>query len=1090
MDSGKLDAMKCPSCASEVPDDRPECPSCGTPVSGQRDERVEELLGRYVEQRVVDGSTADAKELCRDCPELLETLQAHIRDYEELHQMLAPPGHLKPGGTLLHYRIVEKIGAGGMGEVYLAEDTKLERRVALKVLSPKTAGDPQRLRRFLREARLEAGLNHSNIVTVHSIEEAEGLAFLTMEVVKGKTLKELIPAEGLEPQRVLEIATQLADALVAAHDRGIMHRDLKPANVMVTEDGQAAPGRVKVLDFGLAKLRQPPGGGAEADSTHTLTTGGKILGTLPYMSPEQVQGSDVDLRTDIFSFGVVLYEMATGRRPFRGESMADLISTILRDTPAPVTEVNPRLPYPLGGIVQRCLEKDPEKRYASSREMRDELAELRSEIASQSGSRTAVSAVFAHPRRRARYAAGGLLAVLLLAAAYAGIVKRSERAAREPPDGEELTKPSVAVLYFENLSSDPELEWLHTGITDMLVTDLSQSPELEVLSTSRLHQILKDLDILGEPRLSFDLVQGVAERAAVEVVVRGSYARIGNVFRIDATLEGTAEGAILKSKRVEGRGEESLFAMVDELSAAIRNNFEVTPRPEVPATIEAVTTSSLQAWRLYSEALVLFEESKPGEAIARLEKAVDLDPTFALAFVSLGVIHKNLAHTAQAREYTQRAVELAERLPLNQRLTIEATHYSTRWATLGRAVEAFQEVLRFHPDRMVPRNNLAKRYSELERYEEAIREFRTLIDSGSSYWGDYTGIANAYAGLGRFETGYQILSEFTKRHPDNWMLQFFLGWQLTEWGKLDEALAQFERAATLRPDHYYFPYGRWRTQVLREDWRQAELEAAKILAFDDSFAYWRGAVSQARNLTYRGRTKEALLRFDVATRADSDFRALAHCWKAELLLQRGEAALGLAEAELAQELARDDWPELKGLFLAALARQRLGQPSQARRAEEELRQRAAEHPNVVEERQLHHLAGLLALAEGDAEGAVIALKRAESLLPPQGVEVHWHVFPDHVPIWYALGSAELAAGRLDEALGWLRNAVTSGAEHLESPVPYVRSFYFLGRIHQQRGEAAEARRYFERFLELWQDGDLDRERLQEARAYVWPTGKT
>ncbi|MCP4656703.1 MAG: protein kinase [bacterium] len=1095
--------MNCHFCTSEVPDGTSSCSACGAPLPGaasgtsgrsepatdgespptvsktlQDAERIAELLGRYVEQHVVGGAVPDPEELCRESPELVEPLKECVREYERLNRLLAPPEGLPAGRVLLHYRIVEKLGEGGMGQVYLAEDTKLGRRVALKLLPPEMAADPERFRRFQREARLAADLNHPNVVTIFSVEETEGLPFITMERVEGKTLAELVTSDGWGCGQILEIAEQLVDALVAAHEHGIIHRDLKPANVMVSTDG-----RLKVLDFGLAKHRAPPASGEETGSTRTLTVEGHLLGTLPYMSPEQLQGQPVDPRADIFSFGVILYEMATGRRPFRGNSAAELISTILRDTPTPVTEINPRLPGHLDRIVGRCLEKDPEKRYPSATQLRHDLKELRRELA---GERVGTRRI----GPGARYAMGALVAALLLAGVYAGIRQLTGGSAREPPPAAVPAKPSVAVLYFHNLSDDSELDWLRRGITDMLVTDLSQSPEIEVLSTGRLHQILKNLDALEQPTLSFDLIQGVADEAAVEAVIRGSYARVGGVLRLTFTLEEAANGTILKSDHVEGRGEESLFALVDELSAAIRNHFEVPPNPEVPATIEAVTTSSPEAWRFFTEALALHLESKRREAVALLEKAVEIDPRFALALANLGRLHGSLGHTAQARETTRRAVEQAGRLPLDQRHEIEAAYYATRWATLGRAIEAYQEAFRLYPDRDHLRDNLAMLYTYLERYEEATREYRTLIDGGMEHPGTYSGLANAYAGLGRFETGYRILSEFAQRHPDDWYTHFQLGWLLTEGGKLDQALERFEHAAALRSaEPHQIHYGRWRTQVLREDWDQAELEATRILGSSDSFARWRGAVSQARIRSFRGRSEEALRRFDEAVGAHAeadDFTALTHCWKAELLLQRGEADRALAEAELAREQGREGWPELKGLFLAALAHQQLDRPSEASRMEEALRQRAAAYPNAVEERQFHHLAGLLALGRGDAEVAVRALRRAESLLPPEGVEVHWHVYPDHVRIWYALGEAEIAAGRPEEALRWFRQAVTSGAEHLESPVPYVRSFYFLGRLHQERGEAAEARRNFARFLELWQGGDLDRDRVGEALGALVP----
>ncbi len=1064
--------------------------------------RIEDLFGHYVEQHVVHGVALDPEELCRREPELLEPIRECIREYQQLGRALAPPGDLQPGRALLHYRIVDKIGEGGMGQVYVAEDLKLGRRIALKVLPPELAASPEGLERFRREARAVAALNHPNIVTLHSVEEAGGIQFLTMELVQGMTLKQRIPKRGLSLRELFALAIPVADALAAAHQRGIIHRDLKPANIMVDREagrasaGHASAGRVKILDFGLAKWTPAATeNDVTEERTATLTGEGRILGTLPYMSPEQLAGKPADARSDIYSLGVMLYEMATGVRPFRGGNPADLISSIMRDTPRPVVELNDRLPRHLGRIVRQCLEKDPEHRLQSVVDVRNVLEDLEKEVASGEVLPVNASHVVPPPRTVSR---SWWLAAALVTLVVAGVgtlqlrtlttaptTTVEERDDARPP----LPVASLAVLSFDNLSRDPELDWLRHGIPDMLVTGLSQSPELKILSPSRLYQILKDLDALEAKTPTFELIRAVAERGGVEMVARGSYARVGEVLRIDFKLEEAANGEILKTASVEERDLEKLFAMVDELSASIRNSFEVPLRPEVPSTVQAITTSSLEAWRYFSEALVLYRESKWSETITLLEKAVEIDPSFALALANLGRLYRDLGNVAQARVYAGQAFEQAQRLPSNQRDAIAGVYFSTRWATLGRAIEAFQEALRLDPDRMALRNNLANRYAELERYEEAIREYHARIAAGEAHAGTYADIANAYAGLGRFETGYQILSEYAESRPGNWWVEFRLGWFLTEWGKLDAALERFQRADALRSKMLWVDYGRWRTQVLREDWEQAELEAGKLLESSDPFARWRGGVSQARILTYRGRSQEAIRRLDEAARVYTDpdaFNALARCWKAELLLERGEVAAALEEAELAQAAGREDWPELKGLFLAALAYQRLGDEEEADRIEALLRQRLAANPNAVEKRQLLHLTGLLALARGDGEGAVASLEAAESLLPPKGVEFHWHVYPDHVAIWFSLGEAELAAGHPEEALRWFRRAIISGAEHLESPIPYVRSFYYLGRLHHQLGETSEAHRYFERFVELWRSGDLDRPRLEEALAYPPP----
>jgi serine/threonine protein kinase len=347
------------------------------------------------------------------------------------------------GRTLAHYRIIAAIGAGGMGEVYRATDTKLGRDVALKVLPAEMAASPERLERFRREARAVAALNHPHIVTIYSVEEEGGVHFLTMELVEGQSLDHLIAGGGLPRERFLEIAGALADALAAAHDKGIVHRDLKPANIMVGGEG-----RVKVLDFGLARMR-----GAEAEEstgsqlpTDLHTREGAVMGTAPYMSPEQVSGVPVDHRTDIFSLGVVLHEMATGTRPFGGPSAAALLSAILRDPPPAVAGVRPDLPRELDWLISRCLEKDRNLRTQSAREVRDSLAALRRQTSSDAAPRSSVS----------------------------GSADRADAGSSQ--------RRSIVVLPFANLSADADNEYFSDGLTEEIIADLSKVKALRVIS--------------------------------------------------------------------------------------------------------------------------------------------------------------------------------------------------------------------------------------------------------------------------------------------------------------------------------------------------------------------------------------------------------------------------------------------------------------------------------------------------------------------------------------------------------------------------------------------------------------------------------
>jgi non-specific serine/threonine protein kinase len=383
------------------------------------------------------------------------------------------------GETLSHYRILDKLGEGGMGAVYAAEDSTLGRKVALKVLPPEMADNPDRLRRFEREAKTVAALNHPNIVTIYSVEEAEGARFITMELVDGESLETKIPTGGLHLEEFFQVAIPLADALAAAHARGITHRDLKPANVMLTADG-----RVKVLDFGLAKLTSSEDSSDDAQTeirTMSLTQEGTVLGTVPYMSPEQVQGLGVDHRTDIFSVGIILYEMATGRRPFQGHTQADLISSILRDSPQSATEINAVLPNHLGRVLKRCLEKDPDRRFQTALDLRNELEELQKE--------------------GGRGGAGDVV-------------------------------PSMAVLPFADFSPEKDQDYFCEGMAEEIINLLVKVEGLRVASRTSAFQIKDAATDIRE----------IGEKLHVDTVLGGSVRKAGDRLRITAQLIKVEDG--------------------------------------------------------------------------------------------------------------------------------------------------------------------------------------------------------------------------------------------------------------------------------------------------------------------------------------------------------------------------------------------------------------------------------------------------------------------------------------------------------------------------------------------------------------------
>ena len=993
------------------------------------------------------------------------------------------------GRILSHYKILDELSRGGMGVVYRAVDTKLNREVAIKVLPAELVSDPDRKQRFTQEAQAAATLEHPHIAVIYEIDEVEGVTFIAMELIRGEKLRDRLARESLTAARALELATEIAEGLACAHDRGIVHRDLKSANAMVT-----AEGHVKIIDFGLAKLLPPLMGDESeiATAQRRETDPGVVMGTVSYMSPEQARGTKVDHRSDVFSFGVLLYEMLARKLPFQGQSSIETLNAILKEAPPRLgpleTGVSAEATAEIQRILDKCLAKDPSDRYQT---MKDAVVDLRSvRRRLESGSVGPVTGGF-EGRRSILKGLTGIAAaatLLLLGAVLFFVLSRDEPRQRDTaPSG----RPSLAVLYFENVTGDSSLDWLRTGLTDMLVTDLSQSPRLEVLSTDRLYQILKEMNRLDERVTSLEVVEGVAERAGVGTILLGSFMKAGDNIRINLRIQEASSGRILTSERVEGVGESSLFAMVDELTRRIQARVAIAAEAD-ERNVEDITTSSLEAYRYYVEAAELADRSKTEEAILLYEKAVERDPGFATALVNLAIEHWKLGHQKEYEDYTQRALEHSDRLTPPERLYIEATYYSLTEETFGRSIAAFKEAVESYPDSnenvRSAQNDLGWAYLVLERYDEAIEVLEARRRARDEpFLGTYVFLTTAHTALGNRNEGARVMEDFLRQEPQMPPGYVALGFHRTDWGELDGALEAFRKAESLDPRDLSFEEGRWQVFGLREDWERAD-EAARKLAGSPvpSQSAW-GSFELAWNRLHRGESRVAVERFLETAAANAErphLSAFARDYASHLLLQRGEPTRALDEAEKAQVEGKGTPGEWEGLFYAAMARAALGQWDAAGETAEKLRLKAESLPTEKEKRRYHHLAGELALARGGAGEAVRELERAASMLPHRGVGGFstWVILPQHVPIGYSMASAYLASGDEDRAFEWFQRVVESGTERLYWPIPVVRSFYFLGKIHEHRGETEKSTEYYRRFVEHWKDGDLDRERVEEARS--------
>ena len=665
------------------------------------------------------------------------------------------------GRTLAHYRIVSKLGEGGMGEVFLAEDTELGRRVALKILAADVAADPERIERFRREAKAVAALNHPNIVTIHSIEESEGIRFLTMERVEGENLGRLIPADGFPLGRLFELAIPLADALAAAHACGIVHRDLKPANIMVTPDG-----RVKVLDFGLAKLARAGDAAGEHDFAHAptrsvpLTGEGTILGTAPYMSPEQLQGDPIDHRSDIFSLGVVLYELVSGRRPFAGDSTIELASSILRDTPRPLTELRADVPRHLGRIIGHCLEKDPEARFQSAKDVRNELRSLREEWKAEPPSSAGGSVlsgaapVAVVPARSSRSALWGgvAAAVALLTLAGIWLARRGGEKSSPPRD---LGPKRIAVLPFENLGA-AEDGYFADGMTEEVRSKLAGLAGLAVIARSSAEQYR------GTSKPPNKIAEELEVRYLLTATVRWQKSGVTSRIRLTPELVELGGGGAPTTRWREGFEADlaDVFRVQEEIATRVAKALAVALSGRAREVLSARPTSILAAYDAYLRGQEIekggFSPAILRRASAQYEQAVALDPSFALAWARLSTrrseIYRLSAASSQlaeaARSAAERAVELAPALP--EALGALGDYFRKVAGDPEKALEAYARGLRIAPDDalLLQASAVTARRTQ-EQWEEAVANLFRARDLDPRSWPSELSLGNALLYLRR-----------------------------------------------------------------------------------------------------------------------------------------------------------------------------------------------------------------------------------------------------------------------------------------------------------------------------------------------------
>jgi serine/threonine protein kinase/tetratricopeptide (TPR) repeat protein len=740
---------------------------------------------------------------------------------------------LSPDLNLSHYRIVSKIGAGGMGEVYLAHDMQLDRLVALKILPPEMAADKQRMQRFIQEARSASSLNQSNILTVFEIGETASTHFIATEFVDGETLRQHIAHKRLRLREALDIAMQIASALAAAHKAGIVHRDIKPENIMVRHDDAV----VKVLDFGLAKSTETSQQQSLADPeaiTRTVvnTEPGMIMGTTAYMSPEQARGLAVDWRTDIWSLGIVLYEMVAGGPPFEGQTKSDLVANILRKEPPVLTLLSDEAHERLDEIVTKALTKDKKERYQSAKDLFIDLKRLRQHLDVQAEIERTLPPELSSAKPRSRYQTAAPAqasatrtttveqarptsaehiiteikrhrSAILIASLAALIVVGSIVFVRFRSAHVLTEKDNILLADFVNTTGDSVFDGT---LKQALAVQLGQSPFLNIFSEDRVRGALRFMGRSPDERVTRDVGREICQRQGLKAMLVGSIASLGNHYVITLEAINAQTGDAIAREQAEAENKEQVLHALGEAAMKLREKLgeSLQSIQKFDAPIEQATTSSLEAFKAFSLGVEQQLKGKYLEAIPFLKRATEIDPNFALAYARMASMYYNSRQSDLAAEASQKAFELRDRVSERERLYISAGYYDNVTGELEKYLETLELWKRTYPRDASPPNNLAVKYNELGLFDKAVEAAREAIRLNPSSASGYSLLAAAFVGLNRFDEAKEIIGqaqaqklETTAMRRILYRIAFVQGdattmKQQVEWlnGKPDEYVAQ------------------------------------------------------------------------------------------------------------------------------------------------------------------------------------------------------------------------------------------------------------------------------------------------------------